>query len=149
LTYPATAVLPHLQAQALGVVLPPLRMDSQVKYGLLSRGEASIFMRFPPPSYREKIWDHCAGFVIVEEAGGKVGMGLLVWWLVGLYPCVVVGQGQVNGLRRERGGGQSLACTVGVMLSSGHPLTPFCAACTGDFSLVCAAVGLATTVAAC
>ena len=21
---------------------------------------------------REKIWDHCAGFVIVEEAGGKV-----------------------------------------------------------------------------
>jgi hypothetical protein len=29
-------------------------------------------MRFPPPSYREKIWDHCAGFVIVEEAGGKV-----------------------------------------------------------------------------
>lgn len=29
-------------------------------------------MRFPPANYREKIWDHCAGFVIVEEAGGKV-----------------------------------------------------------------------------
>ena len=29
-------------------------------------------MRFPPPSYREKIWDHAAGVVIVEEAGGKV-----------------------------------------------------------------------------
>ncbi len=29
-------------------------------------------MRFPPPHYREKIWDHCAGFVIVEEAGGKI-----------------------------------------------------------------------------
>lgn len=29
-------------------------------------------MRFPPASYREKIWDHCAGFVIVEEAGGRV-----------------------------------------------------------------------------
>jgi 3'-phosphoadenosine 5'-phosphosulfate (PAPS) 3'-phosphatase len=40
--------------------------------GLLSRGDAGIFMRFPPPSYREKIWDHCAGFLIVEEAGGKV-----------------------------------------------------------------------------
>lgn len=51
---------------------PPLRMDSQVKYGLLSRGDASIFMRFPPAAYREKIWDHCAGFVIVEEAGGRV-----------------------------------------------------------------------------
>jgi 3'(2'), 5'-bisphosphate nucleotidase/inositol polyphosphate 1-phosphatase len=61
-----------LQAEELGVVLPPLRMDSQVKYGLLSRGDASIFMRFPPSTYREKIWDHCAGFVIVEEAGGKV-----------------------------------------------------------------------------
>jgi hypothetical protein len=60
------------QAEVLGVTRPPLRMDSQVKYGLLSRGDASIFMRFPPPSYREKIWDHCAGFVIVEEAGGKV-----------------------------------------------------------------------------
>eukprot|EP00200_Dunaliella_tertiolecta_P000683 CAMPEP_0202359124 /NCGR_PEP_ID=MMETSP1126-20121109/12530_1 /ASSEMBLY_ACC=CAM_ASM_000457 /TAXON_ID=3047 /ORGANISM="Dunaliella tertiolecta, Strain CCMP1320" /LENGTH=431 /DNA_ID=CAMNT_0048952449 /DNA_START=103 /DNA_END=1399 /DNA_ORIENTATION=- len=59
-------------ADHLGVTMPPLRMDSQVKYGLLSRGEASIFMRFPPPTYREKIWDHCAGFVIVEEAGGRV-----------------------------------------------------------------------------
>ncbi|KAF5832071.1 hypothetical protein DUNSADRAFT_12183 [Dunaliella salina] len=48
-------------ADHLGVTMPPLRMDSQVKYGLLSRGEAS-----------EKIWDHCAGFVIVEEAGGRV-----------------------------------------------------------------------------
>ena len=56
----------------MGVTAPPLRMDSQVKYGLLSRGDASIFMRFPPSSYREKIWDHCAGFVIVEEAGGRV-----------------------------------------------------------------------------
>lgn len=27
-------------------------------------------MRFPPPSYREKIWDHCAGSIIVAEAGG-------------------------------------------------------------------------------
>lgn len=43
--------------------------------GILSRGDASIFMRFPPPSYREKIWDHCAGFCIVEEAGGKVTDG--------------------------------------------------------------------------
>jgi len=25
----------------------------------------------------EKIWDHCAGFCIVEEAGGKVGRVLM------------------------------------------------------------------------
>eukprot|EP00878_Enallax_costatus_P005475 GHUV01005746.1.p1 GENE.GHUV01005746.1~~GHUV01005746.1.p1 ORF type:complete len:403 (+),score=134.31 GHUV01005746.1:292-1500(+) len=62
-------------AKQAGVTLPPLRMDSQVKYGLLSRGDAGIFMRFPPPAYREKIWDHCAGFCIVEEAGGKVTDG--------------------------------------------------------------------------
>lgn len=36
----------------MGVTTAPLRMDSQVKYGLLARGAASIFMRFPPPSYR-------------------------------------------------------------------------------------------------
>lgn len=60
------------QANEMGVTAKPLRMDSQVKYGLLSRGDASIFMRFPSPTYKEKIWDHCAGVVIVEEAGGKV-----------------------------------------------------------------------------
>lgn len=55
------------------MVQPSLRMDSQVKYGLLSRGDAArVFMRFPPATYREKIWDHAAGFVVVEEAGGKV-----------------------------------------------------------------------------
>ena len=56
-----------------GVTKGSLKMDSQVKYGLLSRGdEARVFMRFPPSTYREKIWDHAAGAVIVTEAGGKV-----------------------------------------------------------------------------
>uniref|UniRef100_A0A7R9YUZ8 3'(2'),5'-bisphosphate nucleotidase n=1 Tax=Chlamydomonas euryale TaxID=1486919 RepID=A0A7R9YUZ8_9CHLO len=60
-------------ADELGITTPSLRMDSQVKYGLLARGdEARIFMRFPPSTYREKIWDHAAGVVVVEEAGGKV-----------------------------------------------------------------------------
>ena len=63
------------QAEHLGIKQAGLRMDSQVKYGLLSRGDASIFMRFPPTSYREKIWDHLPGFIIVEEAGGKVTDG--------------------------------------------------------------------------
>ncbi len=49
--------------------LPP---QTQAKYGALARGDAAAFMRFPPPSYREKIWDHCAGAIIVSEAGGCI-----------------------------------------------------------------------------
>ena len=52
---------------------PPLRVDSQCKYGLLAMGGiADIYMRFPPSKYREKIWDHVAGICVVEEAGGVV-----------------------------------------------------------------------------
>lgn len=59
-------------AEEIGLELPSLRIDSQAKYGALSRGDASIFMRFPPDTYREKIWDHVAGVVVLEEAGGVV-----------------------------------------------------------------------------
>ena len=59
-------------AEEIGLELPPLRIDSQAKYGALSRGDAHIFMRFPPDTYREKIWDHAAGVLILEEAGGIV-----------------------------------------------------------------------------
>jgi 3'(2'), 5'-bisphosphate nucleotidase len=50
-------------------------MDSQVKYGLVASGEAALYLRLPNPdkqNYRECIWDHAAGAIIVEEAGGKV-----------------------------------------------------------------------------
>eukprot|EP00899_Mesostigma_viride_P006442 jgi/Mesvir1/1579/Mv14548-RA.1 len=56
----------------LGVVTPSLRADSQAKYGAMARGDAHIYMRFPPPTYREKIWDHCAGAIVITEAGGVV-----------------------------------------------------------------------------
>jgi 3'(2'), 5'-bisphosphate nucleotidase/inositol polyphosphate 1-phosphatase len=59
-------------AEEIGLELPSLRIDSQAKYGALSRGDASIFMRFPPDTYREKIWDHVAGVAVLEEAGGVV-----------------------------------------------------------------------------
>jgi 3'(2'), 5'-bisphosphate nucleotidase len=62
-------------ARALGIEAPPIRMDSQVKYGLLARGDAALYLRLPSPKapdYREKIWDHAAGSIIVEEAGGRV-----------------------------------------------------------------------------
>ena len=48
-------------------------MDSQAKYGVVARGEAEIYLRMPTRAdYREKIWDHAAGALIVEEAGGTV-----------------------------------------------------------------------------
>lgn len=40
--------------------------------GALSRGDAGLYLRFPPSHYREKIWDHCAGAVIVQAAGGCI-----------------------------------------------------------------------------
>ena len=52
-----------------------LRVDSQVKYGVVATGNAEIYLRIPnpkTPDYREKIWDHAAGSLVVEEAGGVV-----------------------------------------------------------------------------
>lgn len=40
--------------------------------GALARGDAVVTLRFPKPGYREKIWDHAAGAVIVTEAGAKI-----------------------------------------------------------------------------
>ncbi|KAI7737399.1 hypothetical protein M8C21_016373 [Ambrosia artemisiifolia] len=54
----------------LGVKAPPVRIDSQAKYGALSRGDGAIYLRFPNKGYREKIWDHAAGYIVVAEAGG-------------------------------------------------------------------------------
>ena len=82
---------------------PPLQMDSQVKYGVVARGDAALYLRLPAlASYVEKIWDHAAGSLIVEEAGGQV---------TDMY-----GQsldfGQDHKLRRNRG----------IIVSRGDPL---------------------------
>lgn len=62
-------------AKAAGIVQPSLRMDSQAKYGVLAAGKAALYLRLPSPKspdYRENIWDHAAGAIVVEEAGGRV-----------------------------------------------------------------------------
>jgi 3'(2'), 5'-bisphosphate nucleotidase len=62
-------------AHAVGINQPSLRMDSQAKYGAVARGDAALYLRLPSPKspdYREKIWDHAAGTLIIEEAGGRV-----------------------------------------------------------------------------
>lgn len=59
-------------ANELGVSVPPVRVDSQCKYAIVARGESSVYLRLSSLTYQEKIWDHAAGVIIVEEAGGKV-----------------------------------------------------------------------------
>jgi 3'(2'), 5'-bisphosphate nucleotidase len=50
-----------------------IQMDSQAKYCLVASGQAHVYIRWPlDPKYIEKIWDHAAGALLVEQAGGKV-----------------------------------------------------------------------------
>ena len=50
-------------------------MDSQAKYGLLASGQGELMLRLISSvrlNYKERIWDHAAGALVVEDAGGKV-----------------------------------------------------------------------------
>jgi 3'(2'), 5'-bisphosphate nucleotidase len=59
--------------EALGIRTQPYRIDSQCKYAAVARDDASIYLRMPTRAdYHEKIWDHAAGKLIVESAGGRV-----------------------------------------------------------------------------
>ena len=60
-------------SRLLNISARPVRMDSQCKYAVLARGDTSIYLRPPPrKDYKENIWDHAAGCIIVREAGGTV-----------------------------------------------------------------------------
>ena len=60
-------------ASALGMTSMAVRMDSQAKYAAVARGQAEIYMRLPTSATRrECIWDHAAGAIVVQEAGGMV-----------------------------------------------------------------------------
>jgi 3'(2'), 5'-bisphosphate nucleotidase len=60
-------------ARLLGITAEPYRLDSQCKYATVARGDTSIYLRMPTrKEYREKIWDHAAGKLLVEAAGGTV-----------------------------------------------------------------------------
>lgn len=51
-----------------------INLDSQVKYCVLAKGQADIYLRLPiSDTYREKIWDHAAGNILISESGGQVG----------------------------------------------------------------------------
>jgi 3'(2'), 5'-bisphosphate nucleotidase len=56
-----------------GIDAPAVRVDSQAKHALVAGGHAELSFRIPAdPLYREQVWDHAAGTLIVEEAGGRV-----------------------------------------------------------------------------
>ena len=55
-----------------GEIILARRIDSQAKHGVLARAGAEFYVRLPKPGYVEWIWDHAAGNVVVEEAGGTM-----------------------------------------------------------------------------
>ena len=60
-------------ADKLGITEEPFRIDSQCKYAAVARGDATIYLRLPTiKGYQEKIWDHAAGVMVIQEAGGVV-----------------------------------------------------------------------------
>ena len=60
-------------AEKLGITRQPLRIDSQAKYATVAQGQAQIYLRLPTRAdYRECIWDHAAGMIAVEQAGGRI-----------------------------------------------------------------------------
>ena len=62
-------------ASYLGIQAEPVRMDSQAKYAVLAAGAGELIVRLlspEKPDYVEKIWDHAAGSIIIEEAGGRI-----------------------------------------------------------------------------
>lgn len=55
----------------LGTATPPLRIDSQAKYALIARGQATAYLRMSGHK-PQNIWDHAAGIALVRAAGGVV-----------------------------------------------------------------------------
>jgi 3'(2'), 5'-bisphosphate nucleotidase len=85
----------------LGITAAPLRLDSQAKYAVVARGEADVYLRLPTRAdYREKVWDHAAGVLIVEEAVGRVT--------------------DINGLPLDFSQGRELAANRGVIVTNGR-----------------------------
>jgi len=86
---------------ALGAGGTPVRMDSQAKYGEVARGGAEVYLRLPTRAdYREKIWDHAAGALVVIEAGGRVT--------------------DIRGNELDFGRGPELAAGAGVIATNGR-----------------------------
>jgi 3'(2'), 5'-bisphosphate nucleotidase len=90
-------------AERLGTASPMRRMDSQAKYAVLAAGGGEWVLRLIPllrPDYVERIWDHAAGSLVVEEAGG----------------CAT----DLRGERLDFGAGREMTRNLGVLASNGR-----------------------------
>ncbi|KAG5113408.1 hypothetical protein JHK82_036677 [Glycine max] len=59
-------------AHSVGLSNQPVRVYNMMKYAAIACGDAEVFMKFARAGYKEKIWDHAAGAIIIREAGGIV-----------------------------------------------------------------------------
>jgi 3'(2'), 5'-bisphosphate nucleotidase len=58
--------------QRLGAA-PPIGVDGQVKYALVSRGRADLYLRMPRSlQRRDPVWDHAAGVAVATAVGARV-----------------------------------------------------------------------------
>lgn len=74
------------RALGRGPGAPRQSLDSQDKYAMIASGMGDIYLRVAPqPRFREKLWDHAAGYVIVSEAGGRMTdvVGRPIDWAAG------------------------------------------------------------------
>jgi 3'(2'), 5'-bisphosphate nucleotidase len=90
----------HRVLGALRSSAPPVLLDGQTKQVLLAAGAAELLMRIPiNREYREAVWDHAAGALLVEEAGGRVT--------------------DINGLPLDFTTGRNLVRNTGLIASNG------------------------------
>lgn len=97
----------------LGVKTEPVKMDSQAKYVLLAEGNGDLLFRLvspQTPEYTENIWDHAAGSLVLEEAGGQIT--------------------DLTGKTLDFSAGKRLVHNHGVLASNGHLHTIALAALT-------------------
>ncbi|KAL3010991.1 hypothetical protein AAZX31_07G176500 [Glycine max] len=59
-------------AHSVGFSNQPLRVYNTMKYTAIACGDAEVFIKFARAGYKEKIWDHAAGAIIIQETGGMV-----------------------------------------------------------------------------
>ena len=87
--------------QELGMTAPEIRMDSQVKYLALAAGDGDLIIRLPRlGGRRENTWDHAAGALLVEQAGGRAT--------------------DLNGDRLDFGAGRQMVRNLGIVASNGR-----------------------------
>ncbi|XP_057962043.1 PAP-specific phosphatase HAL2-like [Malania oleifera] len=60
-------------AHSLGLRKQPICLNSMVRYAAIANGDAEVLMKFGRGGgQKERLWDHAAGVIIIQESGGVV-----------------------------------------------------------------------------